>query len=128
MKLTLPKQERKNNMAKGYRAPSGGTKGQSNMMAQLAKLQEQMAQAQAELADKTVTETAGGGAISVTMSGNQVCKGVEIDPGLLEDADAEMLQDLVLAAVNKALDSSRALSEEKMAPFSNMLGGLGMGF
>lgn len=128
MKLTLPKQERKNNMAKGYRAPSGGTKGQSNMMAQLAKLQEQMAQAQAELADKTVTETAGGGAISVTMSGNQVCKGVEIDPGLLEDADSEMLQDLVLAAVNKALDSSRALSEEKLAPFSNMLGGLGMGF
>ncbi len=128
MKLTLPKQERKNNMAKGYRAPSGGTKGQSNMMAQLAKLQEQMAQAQAELADETVTETAGGGAISVTMSGNQVCKGVEIDPGLLEDADSEMLQDLVLAAVNKALDSSRALSEEKLAPFSNMLGGLGMGF
>lgn len=128
MKLTLPKQERKNNMAKGYRAPSGGAKGQSNMMAQLAKLQEQMAQAQTELADETVTETAGGGAISVIMSGNQVCKGVEIDPGLLEDADAEMLQDLVLAAVNKALDSSRALSEEKMAPFSNMLGGLGMGF
>ena len=115
-------------MAKGYRAPSGGGKGQGNMMANLAKLQEQMAQAQAEVAEETVTESAGGGAVSVTMSGNQVCKGVQIDPGLLEDVDAEMLQDMILAAVNKALDSSRALSEEKIAPFTSMLGGLGMGF
>ncbi|MCK9246011.1 MAG: YbaB/EbfC family nucleoid-associated protein [Anaerolineaceae bacterium] len=114
-------------MAKGYRGPSGGSKGQGNMMAQLAKMQEQMAQAQAELADETVTETAGGGAVSVTMSGNQICKAVEIDPQLLEDTDAEMLQDLVLTAVNKALDSSRSLSEEKMAPFTSMLGGLGLG-
>lgn len=115
-------------MAKGYRAPSGGGKGQGNMMAHIAKLQEQMAQAQAELADETVTETAGGGAVSVTMSGNQVCKGVVIDPGLLEDADTEMLQDLVLVAVNNALESSRKLSEEKMAPFTSMLGGMGLGF
>ena len=115
-------------MAKGYHAPSGGGKGQGNMMSQLARLQEQMAQAQAELEDETVTETAGGGAISVTMTGKQECVAVVIDPGLLEDADAEMLQDLVLTAVNKALDSSRALSDEKMAPFTSMLGGLGMGF
>ena len=120
--------ERWNNMAKGYRGPSGGGKGQGNMMAQIAKLQEQMAQSQAELADETVTETAGGGAGSVTMTGNQVCRAVEIDPGLLEDADAEMLQDLVMAAVNNALDSSRKLSEEKMAPYTGMLGGLGLGF
>ncbi len=111
-------------MAKGYRAPSGG-KGQGNMMAQIAKLQEQMAQAQTELADEHVTETVGGGAVSVTMSGKQECVAVVIDPGLLEDADAEMLQDLVLTAVNKALDSSRELSDEKMAPFTSMLGGFG---
>lgn len=115
-------------MAKGYRGPSGGGKGQGNMMAQLAKLQEQMAQSQAELAEETVTETAGGGAVAVTMTGNQVCKAVVVDPELLKDADAEMLQDLVLAAVNKALDSSRQLSEDKMSPYSNMLGGLGLGF
>lgn len=126
--VTPPRQERKNNMAKGYRGPSGGGKGQGNMMAQLAKLQEQMAQAQAELADETVTESAGGGAVSITMSGKQECIAVVIDPGLLEDADAEMLQDLVLTAVNKALDSSRELSDEKMAPFTSMLGGFGMGF
>lgn len=115
-------------MAKGYRGPSGGGKGQGNMMAQLAKLQEQMVQSQAELAEETVTETAGGGAVSVTMAGNQVCKEVVIDPELLADADAEMLQDLMLTAINKALDSSRQLSEDKMSPFTNMLGGFGLGF
>jgi len=112
-------------MAKGYRGPTGGGRGQGNMMAQLAKLQEQMQQAQADLAEQTVTETAGGGAVSVTMTGAQVCKAVVIDPALLEDADVEMLQDLVLTTINKALDSSRQLSEEKMSPFTSMLGGFG---
>ncbi len=112
-------------MAKGYRGPAAGGRGQGNMMAQLAKLQEQMQQAQADLAEETVTETAGGGAVSVTMTGAQVCKAIEIAPDLLEDADVEMLQDLVLTAINKALDSSRQLSEEKMSPFTSMLGGFG---
>jgi DNA-binding YbaB/EbfC family protein len=124
-KVTPSQMERIINMAKGYRGPSGGGRGQSNMMAQLAKLQEQMHQAQAELAEETVTETVGGGAVSVTMTGNQVCKAVEIAPDLLEEADVDMLQDLVLTAINKALDSSRQLSEDKMAPFTSMLGGFG---
>jgi len=97
------------------------------MMSQIAKLQEQMAQAQAELAETTITETVGGGAVSVTMSGDQSCRAVTIDPDLLVDADVEMLQDLILSAVNKALESSRKLSEDKMAPFTSMLGGFGLG-
>ncbi len=113
-------------MAKGYRAP-GGKAGGNNMMAQIAKLQEQMEQAQAELAEKTVTESAGGGAVQVTMTGDQHCTAVLIDPELLADGDAELLQDMVLAATNKALDASRKLSEEQMAPFTNMLSGFGMG-
>ncbi len=125
-KATPPKNERKNNMAKGYRGPSGGARPQGNMMAQIAKLQEQMGAAQDELENEFVTESAGGGAVSVTMSGKQVCSAIVIDAGLLEDGDAEMLQDLVLTAVNKALDSSRQLSEDKMAPFSSMLGGFGL--
>ncbi len=112
-------------MAKGYRAPGGKAGG--NMMAQIAKLQEQMEQAQAELAEKTVTESAGGGAVQVTMTGDQHCTAVLIDPELLADGDAELLQDMVLAATNKALDASRKLSEEQMAPFTNMLSGFGMG-
>lgn len=97
------------------------------MMSQLAKLQEQIAQAQEEIANETVTETSGGGAVSVTMTGNQHCKAIKIDPDLLTEGDAEMLEDMLLAAVNKALESSHKLSEEKMAPFTNMLSGFGMG-
>jgi DNA-binding YbaB/EbfC family protein len=112
-------------MAKGYKQPSSPRGG--GMMSQFAKLQEQMAQAQEELAEATVTETVGGGAISITMSGDQQCRAITISPDLLADADVEMLQDLLLSGVNKALESSRSLSEEKMAPFTNMLGGLGLG-
>ena len=61
------------------------------------------------------------------MTGDQQCKGIKIDPDLLKDGDAEMLEDMLLAAVNKALESSHKLSEEKMAPFTNMLSGFGMG-
>lgn len=112
-------------MAKGYnrpRAPKGG-----GMMAQIQQMQEQMAQAQAALAEETVTATVGGGVIAVTMTGDQVCKSVEIAPELLEDADVDMLQDLIHSAINAALDQSRALAADKMAPFSDMLGGLGLG-
>ena len=112
-------------MAKGYKRPRQ-SKG-SGMMAQIQQMQEQMAQAQATLAEETVTATVGGGVISITMSGDQVCKAVEIAPELLEDADPEMLQDLIQSGINAALDKSRELAAEKMAPFSNMLGGLGLG-
>lgn len=113
-------------MAKGFNAGPSARQG-GNMMAQIAKLQEQMAAAQAEIAEAQVTETAGGGVVSVTMTGDQRCTSVSIEEDVLKDADAEMLQDLLLAAINKALDSTRALSEEKMAPFANLLGGMGMG-
>jgi hypothetical protein len=94
------------------------------MMQQMKRLQEQMEAAQAKLAEETVTATAGGGAIKVTMSGDQVCKGVEIDPELLKDADAEMLQDLVLTAVNLALEQSRQLQADRLGPLAGGLGGL----
>ncbi len=113
-------------MAKGYNRPRP-SKGSGGMMSQIQQMQEQMAQAQALLAEETVTATVGGGVISVTMTGDQVCKSVEILPELLEDADAEMLQDLITSGVNAALDQSRELASEKMAPFTDMLGGLGLG-
>lgn len=112
-------------MAKGYKQPQA--KRGVGMMSQLAKLQEQMAQAQSELAEETVTESVGGGVISITITGDQQCRSIQIAPEILEDADVEMLQDLITSGVNKALESSRALATEKMAPFTNMLGGLGLG-
>jgi nucleoid-associated protein EbfC len=102
-------------MAKGFNKGGGGGGG---MMQQIQRLQQQLAEAQAKLADESVTATAGGGAIKVTMSGDQKCKAVEINPELIKDADAEMLQDLVLSAVNMALDQSRELAAERLGPLA----------
>jgi hypothetical protein len=107
-------------MAKGFnKMPGAG--GQGGMMQQLQRLQQQMAEAQERLAVETVTATAGGGAITVVMTGDQNCQSVTIDPELLKDADAEMLQDLVLAAVNLALDKSRELQQQLMGPLAGGL-------
>ncbi len=110
-------------MAKGFNRPPMGNQG--GMMQQIKKLQDQMAAAQAALAEETVTATAGGGAIKVTMTGDQVCKAVVIDPALLQDLDPEMLQDLVLSAVNLALEQSRQLASDRMGPLAGGLSGLG---
>ena len=95
--------------------------GGGGMMAQLQKMQQQLAEAQAKLAEETVTATAGGGAIKVTMTGDQRCRPVEINPDVLKDMDAEMQQDLVLAAVNMAHDQSRALAEQRLGPLAGGL-------
>jgi nucleoid-associated protein EbfC len=106
-------------MAKGFN--KGPQMGSGGMMQQLQKLQKQMEEAQAQLAVETVTATAGGGAIKVTMTGDQKCQSVEISPDLLKDADPEMLQDLVLSAVNMALDQSRELQQKLMGPLAGGL-------
>jgi nucleoid-associated protein EbfC len=108
-------------MAKGFNRPPGGGKGGSGMMAQLQRMQQQLAEAQEALAEETVTATAGGGAIRVTMTGDQKCREVVIDPDLIKDADAEMLQDLVLSAVNLALDQSRELAAQRLGPLAGGL-------
>ncbi len=88
-------------MAKGFnKMPKMGG---NPMLAQIQRLQAQIAEAQEKLKEETVTATAGGGAIKITMTGDQVCKSVEIDPDFLKDADAEMLNDMVLTAVNLAI-------------------------
>jgi DNA-binding YbaB/EbfC family protein len=111
-------------MAKGFNRPAGGG-GSGGMMQQIKKLQEQMAAAQAQLAEETVTATVGGGAVKVTVTGDQRCTAVVIDPDLLKDADAEMLQDLLLSGVNLALDKSRELASERLGPLAGGMSGLG---
>ncbi|HTP02454.1 MAG TPA: YbaB/EbfC family nucleoid-associated protein [Anaerolineales bacterium] len=108
-------------MAKGFNRPGGAGAGGGGMMQQIQRLQEQLAQAQAQLAEETVTATVGGGAIKVTMTGDQKCRSVEISPDLLKDADAEMLQDMVLSAVNLALEQSRQLATERLGPLTGGL-------
>jgi DNA-binding YbaB/EbfC family protein len=106
-------------MAKGFN--KGGPMGGGGMMAQIQKMQQQLAEAQEKLAEETVTATAGGGAIKVTMTGDQKCRSVEISPDLLKDMDAEMLQDLILSAVNMALDQSRDLQQRMLGPLAGGL-------
>lgn len=114
-------------MAKGFnRPPGGGGMMGGGMMQQIKKMQDQLAEAQQALAVETTTATAGGGAIKITMTGDMHCKSVEIDPEMLKDADPEMLQDLILSAINLALDQSRKMTEERMGPLAGGLGGLGL--
>jgi nucleoid-associated protein EbfC len=113
-------------MAKGFNRPMGGGGAGGGMMQQIKKMQEQLAAAQAQLAEETVTATVGGGVVKVTMTGDQHCTEVTIDPALLQDLDAEMLQDMILSAVNMALDQSRELAAERMGPLAGGLSGLGL--
>lgn len=106
-------------MAKGFKGPK--TQNPMNMMGQIQKLQEQLQEAQAKLAEETVTATAGGGAVKVTVTGDQRCRSVEIDPEVIKDGDAEMLQDLILTAFNSALDKSRELAAERLGPLAGGL-------
>lgn len=106
-------------MAKGYKAPKGI--GSTGMMQQFQKLQEQLQQAQEQLAQESVTATAGGGVVKITLTGDQRCTAVEIDAQLVQDGDVEMIQDLVLAAINAALDRSRELAAERLGPLAGGL-------
>jgi DNA-binding YbaB/EbfC family protein len=96
-------------------------------MKQAQKMQQQMATAQAELAEAELTGRAGGGLVTVTISGTGEVTGIKIDPKAVDPEDVETLEDLVLAAFNNASAAVRELSEEKMGPLTQGLGGLGGG-
>ncbi len=106
-------------MAKGFKSPKG--QGSMGMMGQLQKLQEQLQLTQDQLAQETVSTTTGGGAVTVVMTGDQHCESITIDPAVLEDKDVEMLQDLLLTAINAALDKSRDLAAERLGPLAGGL-------
>lgn len=106
-------------MAKGYKPPKGQKS--VSMLQQLQKMQEQIQLAQEQLAQETVTATVGGGAVKIIMSGDQNVRSVVIDPAILEDKDVEMLQDLLLAAFNTALEQSRELAAARLGPLAGGL-------
>jgi DNA-binding YbaB/EbfC family protein len=110
---------------------SGGMPGGmgGNLMAQVRKMQEDMEKAQAELAEQEVTGSAGGGMVEVVMDGHQSVRAIRLKPEVVDPDDVEMLQDLLLAAINDASEKSKALAEERMG---DVTGGLnlppGLGF
>jgi DNA-binding YbaB/EbfC family protein len=86
-----------------------------NLQRMQQQLMQDMARIQAELEAATVDGSAGGGVVKATVTGKQDVVSIEIDPSAVDPADVEMLQDLVVAAVNEALRASRQLAESKMA-------------
>ena len=98
--------------------------GQIAKMAQ--QMQTQMAQAQEELKETTLEATAGGGAVRIVITGAQEVRSVEIDPSAVDPAEVEMLQDLVLSAVNEAIGRSKELERERMGRIAGGMGIPGM--
>jgi DNA-binding YbaB/EbfC family protein len=98
-------------------------KGMGNMMKQAQKLQSKMLKLQEEMAEKTIETTAGGGMIKVVANGRQQIVGLTIDREVVDPDDVEMLQDLVLAAVNDALNKAQEMVAGEM---SKLTGGFNL--
>lgn len=95
----------------------------NKLMQQAQQMQQQMAQAQEQLAKETVEATAGGGLVTVKATGTGEITEIKIDPKAIDPDDPEMLEDVVLAAVNEALRASQNLAQSKLG---GLAGGLGL--
>src|ERR671927_572107 len=94
----------------------------NKMLEQVQQMQQQMLQAQEELKNETVQASSGGGMVTVTATGGGEVKEIKIDPKAIDPDDPEVLEDMVLAAVNEALRSAQGLMESRLG---GMMGGLG---
>ncbi len=92
-----------------------GMPNMQNMLKQVQKMQERMAQIQAEQESRTVTAESGGGMVRATATGKQTITAVKIDKEVINPEDPDMLEDLIVAAVNKALDDSRKMAQDEMS-------------
>ena len=104
-------------------AKSGGGFDMNELMRQAQQMQTQMAQAQEQLAHETVEASAGGGLVTVKATGTGEITEIKIDPKAIDPDDPEMLEDVVLAAVNEALRSAQNLAQSKLG---GLAGGLGL--
>ncbi|ORJ61295.1 YbaB/EbfC family nucleoid-associated protein [Geothermobacter hydrogeniphilus] len=89
-------------------------KGLGNIMKQAQLMQQKMARLQEELAGREVEASAGGGMVSAVVNGKQQLLSISIDPGVVDSDDVEMLQDLVVAAVNEAIKKSQEMMQQEM--------------
>ena len=97
----------------------------NKLMKQAQQMQEQMARVQDELAQETVEASAGGGMVAVKATGAGEISEIKIDPKAVDPDDPELLEDMVLAAVNEALRSAQALAQSKLGAATG-LGGMGL--
>ena len=95
----------------------------NKLMQQAQQMQQEMAKAQEQLASETVEASAGGGLVTVKATGNGEITEIKVDPKAIDPDDPELLEDLVLAAVNEALRSAQSLAQSKLGA---MTGGLGL--
>ncbi len=99
----------------------------NQLFQQVGQMQEEMQKAQAELANETVEATAGGGMVTVVANGAGEIRQIKIDPKAIDPNDPEMLEDMILAAVNEAIRASQSLMESKLGGLAGgALGGLGL--
>ena len=117
---------------KGFSPPAGGrgvpgmggmSGGMGGLMSQVQKLQEEMAKTQEALGQEELTVSAGGGAVTIVITGHREFKSITIKPEVIDPNDVEMLQDLLLAAVNDAVEAAKNLEEERMGALT---GGMGL--
>ncbi len=111
-------------MAKGG-FPGMGGMNMNNLMKQAQKMQKQMLEKQEELADKTLEMTSGGGAVKVVITGKKEIKELKLNPDVVDPDDVEMLEDLIISAVNEAIRQVEEMYNNEMG---RMTGGMGMGF
>jgi DNA-binding YbaB/EbfC family protein len=97
----------------------------NQMLKQVQKMQQDMIAAQDSLKDEVVDASAGGGMVTVEVTGDLHVKSVTIDPQAVDPEDVELLQDMVLAAVNEALRAAQELASAKLGGIAGDLGGLG---
>ena len=113
-------------MAKGgFRGGSYGGMNQMNMMRQAQKMQQDLIKMQEELENQTYSAAAGGGVVKAEVNGKHELVGLTIDPDAVDPEDVEMLQDMVIAAVNEAM---RSADNAASASMSKLTGGLNLGF
>ena len=116
-------------MAKRGGFPGGMPGNMNNLMKQAQKMQRQMEEAQKQLEEQVVEATAGGGAVTVQVSGKKEVLSVKLSEEVVDPDDIEMLEDLVVAATNEALRKVDELSQNSMAKLTGGLGGFGgLGF
>ena len=112
-------------MAKHGGFPMGGMGNMQQLMKQAQRMQENMQKKQEELNAREFSAASGGGMVKVTVNGSREVLSVEIDPQCVDPDDVEMLQDLVLSAVNSALKEAAATVEQEMG---KLTGGMNLGF